>query len=83
MIKASSVESLEKLLEERKSTLAVWFREINPWNLALETIHPERVVWLNIVGIPVHAWHANTFEVVEIRTSPCNRPNYTYREHVS
>ncbi|MCI37176.1 hypothetical protein A2U01_0058400, partial [Trifolium medium] len=46
---------VEALMEDAKGWLDQWFREVRPWS-ANEIDH-ERIVWLRIYGIPVHAWN--------------------------
>jgi hypothetical protein len=53
---------VEALMEDAKDWLDQWFKEIRPWNL--KDIDPERIVWLRIFGIPIHAWNNDFFEQV-------------------
>ncbi|MCI03917.1 DUF4283 domain protein, partial [Trifolium medium] len=45
---------VQALLEDAKDWLDQWFKEIRPWNP--KDVDVDRVVWLRIFGIPVHAW---------------------------
>ncbi|MCI08394.1 hypothetical protein A2U01_0029471, partial [Trifolium medium] len=43
------------LIEDAKSWMEQWFREIRPWST--REVDSSRLVWLRVYGIPVHAWN--------------------------
>jgi hypothetical protein len=45
---------VEALMVDAKDWLDQWFKEIRPWNP--KDIDLDRIVWLRIFGVPVHAW---------------------------
>jgi hypothetical protein len=53
---------VEALMEDAKDWLVQWFKEIRPWNP--KDIDTERLVWLRIYGIPIHAWCDDFFAKV-------------------
>ncbi|MCI00190.1 DUF4283 domain protein, partial [Trifolium medium] len=53
---------VEALLEDAKEWLDQWFREIRPWNQ--KEVDVERIVWLRVFGIPLHAWNDDFFAMV-------------------
>jgi hypothetical protein len=50
---------VEALMADAKDWLEQWFSEIRPWNP--KDVDLERIVWLRIYGIPVHAWNDEFF----------------------
>jgi hypothetical protein len=50
---------VEALLEDARDWLDQWFSEIRPWTP--KDVDLERIVWLRIFGIPVHAWNDEFF----------------------
>lgn len=47
-------EDLSMLLGNELDNISNPFEEFRPWDP--ETVSKERIVWLNITGIPLHAW---------------------------
>ncbi|PNX65689.1 hypothetical protein L195_g062723, partial [Trifolium pratense] len=43
------------LMEDAKSWLDQWFRDIRPWST--REVDKSRLVWLRIYGVPIHAWN--------------------------
>lgn len=52
--------SLGKVLEDSKSSLDKCSVDIRPWEPGI--VSKERLVWLNIVGVPTHAWNEQFFK---------------------
>jgi hypothetical protein len=53
---------VEALMVDAKDWLDQWFKEIRPWNP--NDIDLERIVWLRIFGVPIHAWNDDFFSQV-------------------
>jgi hypothetical protein len=53
---------VEALMVDAKDWLEQWFKEIRPWNP--KDIDTERLVWLRVFGIPIHAWCDDFFAQV-------------------
>jgi hypothetical protein len=53
---------VEALLADAKDWLDQWFKEIRPWNT--KDIDSERIVWIRLFGVPVHAWNDDFFKQV-------------------
>jgi hypothetical protein len=53
---------VEALMEDAKEWLDQWFKEIRPWDP--KDIDLERLVWVRIYGVPVHAWNFDFFSQV-------------------
>jgi hypothetical protein len=50
---------VEALMEDAKGWLDQWFSAIRPWKP--QDVDLERIIWLRIFGIPVHAWNDDFF----------------------
>jgi hypothetical protein len=50
---------VEALMEDANEWLEEWFKEICRWNP--KDVELERIIWLRIFGIPVHAWNDDFF----------------------
>lgn len=61
LTECASPHDLNKLIASVNLTLADWFTKLSPWTLEKEQVRPERIVWLNISGVPLHVWHGETF----------------------
>jgi hypothetical protein len=53
---------VEALLEDASEWMEQWFKEIRPWKP--NDVDLERIIWLRIFGIPVHAWNDGFFSKV-------------------
>jgi hypothetical protein len=53
---------LQALMKDAKEWLEDWFQDIRPWSS--KEIDSDRIVWLRIYGIPVHAWNDQFFAKV-------------------
>ncbi|GAU46303.1 hypothetical protein TSUD_283280 [Trifolium subterraneum] len=50
---------VQALIDDAKGWMDQWFKEIRPWSP--KEIDIERIIWLRVYGIPVHAWNDNFF----------------------
>lgn len=55
LIECPSQLALDSVLSEGKECLSQWFNWHTSWSKGAEFIRPGRLVWLNIVGLPLHA----------------------------
>lgn len=53
LLTADGEEDISFSLNEADS-LSKWFEDIRPWDP--RSVARERLVWLNVTGVPVHAW---------------------------
>ncbi|GAU48536.1 hypothetical protein TSUD_282880 [Trifolium subterraneum] len=53
---------IQALMEEARGWLDQWFKEIRPWTPG--EVDNDRLVWLRVYGIPVHAWNDNFFTLI-------------------
>nr|GEW34341.1 hypothetical protein [Tanacetum cinerariifolium] len=76
MIYLNSEETKMKLLQH--NGVNSWFEELKP--VSQEFVCNERIVWVDIEGIPLHLWSSSTFSrigmkwgtVMDIEESPCS-----------
>ncbi|KAK9287361.1 hypothetical protein L1049_015778 [Liquidambar formosana] len=64
LLELPSDEIKEDYLKARQ-WLEQWFEEFREWNLGWE--HKERLAWLNIEGVPHHAWNGANFQKIGTR----------------
>lgn len=60
---SSSVEA-QKVLREGASSLSNWFTWVCPWTIEKEMQRPGRLIWVSIVGVPLHVWTHDTFKAI-------------------
>lgn len=60
LLECTSMETLHKLTSGEATQIANWLTWIKP----CEENRPGRVIWLNFEGVPLHAWHVGTFEML-------------------
>lgn len=60
LLTASDDEDLRKALEDDAKGLSKWFVDLRPWDLGFSV--RERSVWLNVSGVPPHAWKEDFFQ---------------------
>ncbi|PNX93423.1 hypothetical protein L195_g016577 [Trifolium pratense] len=53
---------MQALQADAKEWLDQWFCHIKPWEPCM--VDNERVMWVRVYGIPVHAWHVDFFELI-------------------
>ncbi|PNY11622.1 hypothetical protein L195_g008233 [Trifolium pratense] len=53
---------IKALMEDAWGWLEQWFKEIRPWSSG--EVDTDRLVWLRVYGIPVHAWNDNFFTLL-------------------
>ncbi|MCH84931.1 DUF4283 domain protein [Trifolium medium] len=53
---------IKALMEDAGGWLEQWFKEIRSWSTG--DVDNERLVWLRVYGIPVHAWNDNFFTLI-------------------
>lgn len=58
LLQSHSQETIMKILSDVKDKLSQWFDWISPWSKALEFNKPGRLLWLQVEGLPLHAWSA-------------------------
>lgn len=61
LVECSSATSLKTLLTEGSDRLLEWCDWIQPWDSVKELNRPAKLVWLNIEGVPLHAWNTKVF----------------------
>lgn len=64
LVECSSTNAMEAMLREGSNNLLEWFDWIQPWDRSKELSRPARLVWLNIEGVPLHAWNTRVFEEI-------------------
>lgn len=64
LLECESAESLNKVLQEGKATLANWFEWIKPWHREVESSPTGRLCWLSIRRVPSHLWNEETFRKI-------------------
>ncbi|MCH86156.1 hypothetical protein A2U01_0007010, partial [Trifolium medium] len=59
LLEEQETGEVQALMEDAKSWLEQWFRDIRPWTT--READRSRLVWLRVYGIPVHAWNVDFF----------------------
>ncbi|KAK8648245.1 hypothetical protein V6N13_129005 [Hibiscus sabdariffa] len=60
LLEIEDVDVYNSLKDSGWSYLKEVFTEVHPWSESFRS--PERVVWLEMVGVPLHCWNQNTFK---------------------
>ncbi|XP_045802504.1 uncharacterized protein LOC123896113 [Trifolium pratense] len=53
---------VKALMEDARGWLEQWFKEIRPWSP--REVDNERLVWLRVYGVPIHAWNDKFFSLI-------------------
>lgn len=53
---------LSEILQQETSSLSKWFADIRPWDPGSKV--RDKLVWLNISEVPVHAWKDEVFKTI-------------------
>ena len=60
-----SVKSMENLLKNRIHGIHHWVKNLRNWSVGFRA--EERLTWLKIVGVPLHAWRQDIFSEIGSR----------------
>lgn len=55
LLECNSVEVAQQVMANSSQTLLQWFSWICPWFKDKEACRPDRLLWLNIEGVPLYA----------------------------
>lgn len=64
LLECTTTEEAQKALNEGLPTLMNWFNWVCPWSMEKELERPRRLIWLNISGVPLHAWNGDNFSAI-------------------
>nr|GEZ30182.1 putative reverse transcriptase domain-containing protein [Tanacetum cinerariifolium] len=83
MIELSSAKSKSKFLKH--VGVASWFKSLS--NAQTDFITRNRIVWVNVEGVPMHAWSRNTFHKIgskwgEVLDLEENKDNFFVRKRI-
>jgi hypothetical protein len=65
LLQCSSAGVLERMLKSKAEWLTYYFREVKPWSPNL--VACKRVAWVQVRGVPLHAWGEGLFKSVAAR----------------
>lgn len=64
MLECPFSEEAQKVLTEGALSFSSWFTWVCPWSMEKEIQRPGRLLWLSIVGVPLHVWSRDTFTAI-------------------
>lgn len=64
LLSGDKQESVKEFLNQEAASLSFWLEEINDWNPEMKVAG--RRVWVNITGLPAHAWNERVFKSLVI-----------------
>jgi hypothetical protein len=65
-IKVHDDEDFHSLVKDAREVFQHWFIKIEEW--FPEVVMRERVTWVRLYGVPVHAWNSKFFENLCLKT---------------